>query len=91
MHILQVAALKREMAELRHAYSSSRDAQRQGAAAWEAQHEAAQRVAQERDVALQEVGSLAHELESLQAALSSPTSRGPAPPPRGYGAPTPYL
>ena len=79
-----MGALKQELSELRHAYSSSREAQKQGSVAREAQHEAAQRVAHERDLALQEVGSLASELESLQASLASPT-------PRGYGAATPYL
>jgi hypothetical protein len=50
----------------------------------EVQQEVAQRVALQRDVALQEVGALAQELESLQEALSSPAR------PAGVGPATPW-
>ena len=42
------------------------------AARWATQLEAKRRAAQERDVALQEVSTMAMELDALQAALRSP-------------------
>lgn len=75
-HRSQIASLQREVTELRQAFSSSRQQaqqqQTQAHFAWETQQDMVQRVAQERDLALQEVGALAEELESLQVVLSSP-------------------
>jgi len=77
-HRGQTAALKREVAELRQALSASRQ-QPPLVDDREAQQDMAHRVAHQRDVALQEVGVLAKELETLQVSLASPALRSPAP------------
>ena len=70
------ASLKRELNEVRHAYASTYE-ERQPPPLLKSQLQPPppiaiqRRVAMQRDVALQEVGDLAHELESLQVALTS--------------------
>lgn len=76
-HRKQTAALKREITELRQAFSHSREHEEHDSAVWQSQQQIAQRVAFQRDAALQEVGALAQELESLQVSLTSPVARGP--------------
>lgn len=63
---------KREVSELRRAYSIVKEETQHSDVLRDSHHTAGSRVAAQRDVALQEVGALAHELETLQEALASP-------------------
>ena len=77
-----LASAKRELAEVRRAYAHAKEERQHSEQLRDTQQAANERVTQQRDVALQEVGALAQELESLQVALASP-QRPPyaAPPP----------
>ena len=67
-----MAPLRRENEELRATHERARREHAAEAARWATQLEAKRRAAQERDVALQEVSTIAMELDALQAALRSP-------------------
>jgi len=66
------SALRRELTELRQAYATVCGDQEHSLAACEATYKTTQRSLAQRDIALQEVSSLAKELEELHVALGSP-------------------
>ena len=61
------------MARCRAEHAELRRRHEQDSARWAAQDAAKQLAAEERDVALREVSTMAQELEALQVALGSPS------------------